>query len=75
MNTTINTTPGNGLGFWKILGVIAVGLIVLALLGPIIKGLLWIGVIALAVYGGYMIFRSTRSGSGKGTGPTPPHTY
>lgn len=66
MNTTTDprqTTPKPGLTFWKVLGIIAVALIALALLGPIIKGMFWIGLIALAIYGGFMLFRSSRNKS------------
>lgn len=77
MNTTYEPQPTSqsgstgGFGFWKVLGIIAVALIVLALLGPILKGLFWIGLIALAVYGGYTLFRASRSKSG----PKPPATF
>ena len=73
MNTTTNTNPstGTGMGFWKVLGVIAIALIVLALVGPIIKGLFWIGLVALAIYGGFMLYRGSRNKSG----PNPPATF
>ncbi len=51
----------NGLGFWKVLGVIAVALIALIIIGPLLKGLFWLALFALAIYGGYMLFRSSRS--------------
>ncbi|GAA1480022.1 hypothetical protein GCM10009624_04620 [Gordonia sinesedis] len=57
---TTSTTHGSGYGFWKVLGIIAVALIALALIGPLLKGLFWIALIALAGYGGYMLFRSSR---------------
>ncbi|MBD0860817.1 hypothetical protein IA539_06290 [Gordonia sp. zg691] len=56
MNTSTNTT--SGMTFWKVLGVIAVVLIALAVLGPLLEGLFWIALVALALYGGYMLFRS-----------------
>lgn len=65
MSTSTNTT---GMTFWKVLGVIAVVLIALAVLGPLLEGLFWIALIALALYGGYMLFRSNKKG-------TPPTTY
>ncbi|MGC4933680.1 hypothetical protein ACLQ3C_08340 [Gordonia sp. DT30] len=74
MNTpqdTTTTTHGSGLNFWKVLGIIAIALIALAMLGPIIKGLFWVGLIALAIYGGFMLFRAWR----KGPGRTPPSSF
>ncbi|MGV9825435.1 MULTISPECIES: hypothetical protein [unclassified Gordonia (in: high G+C Gram-positive bacteria)] len=55
---------GSGLGFWKILGIIVVALLALAMIGPLLKGLFWVALIALAGYGGYMLYRSSRSSSG-----------
>lgn len=70
MNTTTDTTHSTGgLTFWKVLAIIAVALIALAVLGPIIKGLFWIGLIVLAIYGGFMLFRSSQNKSG------PPSTF
>ena len=57
---------GSGMGFWKILGIVVVALIALAIIGPVLKGLFWIGLIALAIYGGYMLFRSSRSSRSSG---------
>ncbi|GAC66656.1 hypothetical protein [Gordonia soli] len=57
MTTSTNTT-GSGLGFWKVLGIIAVALIALALIGPLLKGLFWVALIALAAYGGWMLLRT-----------------
>lgn len=56
-----NNGNGSGMGFWKVLGIVVIALIALALLGPILKGLFWIGLVVLAIYGGYMLFRSSRS--------------
>ena len=56
MSTSTNTT--SGMTFWKVLGVIAVVLIALAVLGPLLEGLFWIALVALALYGGYMLFRA-----------------
>ena len=56
-----NNNNGSGMGFWKVLGIVVITLIALALLGPILKGLFWIGLVVLAIYGGYMLFRSSRS--------------
>ncbi|GAB35769.1 hypothetical protein [Gordonia otitidis] len=56
-----NNGNGSGMGFWKVLGIVVITLIALALLGPILKGLFWIGLVVLAIYGGYMLFRSSRS--------------
>lgn len=70
MNTTTDTTTTHdssartGPNFWKVLGIIAIVLIALAMLGPILKGLFWIGLIGLAVYGGIMLFRASRSTGG-----------
>ncbi|MEP9414470.1 MULTISPECIES: hypothetical protein [unclassified Gordonia (in: high G+C Gram-positive bacteria)] len=74
MNTSTEshkTTSESGLTFWKILGIIAVALIALAMIGPILKGLFWVALIALAIYGGAMLFRSSR----KKSGPTPPSGF
>ena len=57
---------GSGMGFWKILGIVVVALIALAIIGPVLKGLFWVGLIALAIYGGYMLFRSSRSSKSSG---------
>ncbi len=56
-----NNGNGSGMGFWKVLGIVVIALIALALLGPILKGIFWIGLVVLAIYGGYMLFRSSRS--------------
>ncbi|MDF6101063.1 hypothetical protein [Gordonia hongkongensis] len=66
MSTSTNDTTG--MTFWKVLGVIAVALIALAVLGPLLEGLFWIALVALALYGGYMLFRSNKKN-------TPPTTY
>ncbi|ACY22734.1 hypothetical protein Gbro_3542 [Gordonia bronchialis DSM 43247] len=58
MTTPTHTT--NGLNFWKVLGIIAVVLIALAVIGPLLKGLFWLALIALAIYGGLMLFRSSK---------------
>ena len=39
---------GSGMGFWKILGIVVVALIAPAIIGPVLKGLFWIGLFALA---------------------------
>lgn len=63
MNTTTpQGTNTGGLGFWKVLGIIAVVLIALVMIGPLLKGLFWIVLLGLAVYGAYVLLRS-RSGS------------
>ncbi|ATD71843.1 MULTISPECIES: hypothetical protein [Gordonia] len=63
----MSTSTDSGTTFWKVLGIIAVVLIALAVIGPLLKGLFWIALIALALYGGYMLFRS----KSKGNHPTP----
>ncbi|RPA61083.1 hypothetical protein EF294_10600 [Gordonia oryzae] len=75
MNTTTDTTTTHdgsarrtGPNFWKVLGIIAIVLIALAILGPILKGLFWIGLIGLALYGGIMLVRASRNTGG----PTSP---
>ncbi|AZG48530.1 hypothetical protein [Gordonia insulae] len=65
---TPNGTTGNKLGFWKILGIIAVVLLALAMVGPLLKGLFWIALIGLAIYGGFMLFRS--KSANRPNGPT-----
>ena len=67
MNTSLTTTNNSGMTFWKILGIIAVVLLGLALIGSLIKGLFWLGVAALALYGGYMLIRSNKTTSNNGT--------
>ncbi|MFT4126517.1 MAG: hypothetical protein QM662_09830 [Gordonia sp. (in: high G+C Gram-positive bacteria)] len=69
MNSThepqTTTTTSGGLGFWKLLALVVVALIALAMIGPVLKALFWIGVTALAVYGGYMLWKtSTKNSSG-----------
>ncbi|WP_279104739.1 hypothetical protein [Gordonia paraffinivorans] len=55
----MNTTTNSSNTFWKILGVVAVVLIALAVVGPLLKGLFWIALIGLALYGGWvLLFRS-----------------
>lgn len=44
-----NNGNGSGMGFWKVLGIVVITLIALALLGPILKGLFWIGLVVLAI--------------------------
>lgn len=67
---TDNTpTTSGGLGFWKILGIIAVVLIALAMIGPLLKGLFWIALIGLAGYGGYMLYRSRKNPNSIGKNP------
>ncbi len=58
---TTTTQHSNGTSFWKILGIIVAVLIVLALVGPLLKGLFWIAFVALAVYGAVMFFRRNKS--------------
>jgi len=55
-STQFNTSTGGGLGFWKILAIIAVILIACAVIVPILKGLFWVALIGLALYGGFMLF-------------------
>lgn len=57
---TTPTHTNNGLTFWKVLGIIAVALLALAIIGPLLKGLFWIAIIALAIYGGFMLLRSSK---------------
>ncbi|MDL9936755.1 hypothetical protein QSJ18_08390 [Gordonia sp. ABSL1-1] len=59
MTTTTNTS--NGLGFWKILGIIVLVILALTIIVPLLKGLFWIALIALAAYGAFTLLRS-RSG-------------
>lgn len=63
------TTTNSGLGFWKVLGIIAVALLALCMIGPILKGLFWIALIALAVYGGWMLWRQKSKNSSGPSGP------
>ena len=59
----------NTLGIDRIARIsVGIVLIALAVLGPLLEGLFWIALIALALYGGYMLFRSNKKG-------TPPTTY
>lgn len=51
--------PTSNTRFWKILGIVAIVLIALAVLGPLLEGLFWIALVALAIYGGFMLFRSS----------------
>ncbi len=67
-STNPNGTTGNGIGFWKVLGIIAVVLLALAMVGPLLKGLFWIALFGLAIYGGWMLYRS-RSAN-RPNGPT-----
>lgn len=60
---TTSTSPSTGTSFWKILGVIVAVLIVLAFIGPLLKGLFWIGFVALAIYGAVVLFKRMRNGS------------
>lgn len=62
------STDRSGFGFWKVLAIVVVAIIALSMIGPLLKGLFWIAVIALAGYGGYMLFRASRSGD---THPKP----
>lgn len=55
-STKFNTSTSGGLGFWKILAVIAVILIACAVIVPILKGLFWVALIGLALYGGFVLF-------------------
>ncbi|MDH3016359.1 hypothetical protein QEN40_09430 [Gordonia alkanivorans] len=63
----MSTSTKSGTTFWKVLGIIAVVLIALAVIGPLLEGLFWIALIGLALYGGYMLFRS----KSKDDHPTP----
>ncbi|GED96834.1 hypothetical protein [Gordonia crocea] len=49
---------------WKALAIIALGLIALMFLYPLIKSLIWLGVIALAIYGAIVLFSDSKSKSG-----------
>ncbi len=48
---------------WKVLAVIILGFIALALLYPLIKSLIWLGVLALAAYGAFALFVDSKTGS------------
>lgn len=60
---TTSTSNSTGTSFWKVLGIIVAVLIGLAIIGPLLKGLFWLAFVALAVYGGFVLFRRMRSGS------------
>ncbi|MFW0792358.1 hypothetical protein AAFP30_00960 [Gordonia sp. CPCC 205515] len=66
------TTNSNGFGFWKVLGVIAVVLLALAMIGPLLKGLFWVALLGLAAYGGWMLWRQQSKKKSSGNGPTFP---
>ncbi|MFT3899087.1 MAG: hypothetical protein QM728_02420 [Gordonia sp. (in: high G+C Gram-positive bacteria)] len=53
----------SGLNLWKVAAIVGVGLVLLMILEPIIKGLIWIGILALAVYGGLVLFTGGKSGT------------
>ncbi|MEE3850877.1 hypothetical protein VZC37_11080 [Gordonia sp. LSe1-13] len=75
MTTSTNpngTTNNSGMNFWKVLGVIAVVLLALAMVGPLLKGLFWIALFGLAIYGGYALYKSR---SAKNSNPNPPATF
>lgn len=57
---TPHPTTNSGLGFWKVLGIIAVVLLVLCMVGPLLKGLFWVALVGLAIYGAWTLFRSKR---------------
>ena len=60
---TTSTSNSTGTSFWKILGIIVAVLIGLAIIGPLLKGLFWLAFVALAIYGGFILFRRMRNGS------------
>ncbi len=41
---------------WKALAFIALGIVALLFLYPLIKGLIWIGIVLLALYGAFALF-------------------
>ncbi|GAB10273.1 hypothetical protein GOARA_056_00200 [Gordonia araii NBRC 100433] len=51
-----NTGSGGGGGLWKALAIIVIGLLALMILYPLIKSLIWLGILALAIYGAVMLF-------------------
>lgn len=48
---------------WKALAIIAIGLIALTFLYPLVKSLIWLGVIALALYGAFALFVDSKTSS------------
>ncbi|MFT4200295.1 hypothetical protein [Gordonia sp. (in: high G+C Gram-positive bacteria)] len=68
MSTPTPSGGGSGSvspGVWKAIAVIGIALVALIVLEPVIKGLIWIGILALAVYGGLMLLSGGKSGSKK----------
>ncbi len=48
---------------WKALAIIVVGLVALAVLYPLIKSLIWLGVVGLAIYGAIVLFSDDKTKS------------
>ncbi|MCF8571161.1 hypothetical protein L5G32_12865 [Gordonia sp. HY002] len=58
-NTSTGTTnTGSGTSIWKILAIVVAILVVVSLIGPIVKAVFWLGLLALAVVGAYSLFKS-----------------
>ena len=57
-STNPNGTTNSGMSFWKVLGVIAVVLLALAMVGPLLKGLFWIALLGLAIYGAFALYKA-----------------
>ncbi|MCF8606910.1 hypothetical protein L5I01_26505 [Gordonia sp. HY442] len=61
INSTENTTAtstGSGMSIWKILAIVIGILVVVSLIGPIVKAVFWLGLLALAVVGGYSLLKA-----------------
>lgn len=46
------------MSIWKILAIVIGILVVVSLIGPIVKAVFWLGLLALAVVGGYSLLKA-----------------
>ncbi|GAA4641712.1 hypothetical protein [Gordonia humi] len=55
---TDNTGTSNGTSIWKIVAIVIAILVVVSLIGPIVKAVFWLGLLALAGVGVYTLFKA-----------------
>lgn len=68
--STETKTGGSGM-LWKILGIVVVLVVLSVIIVPLLRGLFWLAFVALAVYGGFMLWRAMS----KSDGTNPPAQY
>ncbi|MGO3328529.1 hypothetical protein [Gordonia sp. (in: high G+C Gram-positive bacteria)] len=59
-STENTTSTESGTSIWKIVAIVIAILVVVSLIGPIVKAVFWLGLLALAVVGAYSLLKAKR---------------